>query len=99
MEIEGEVQAPILNLFGCKQALKLDYLPSSEKGDQTDVILAESVKTPKDGKMTMNIRSEVHHKIQQKDANIDGFIDNLHKNHISNLMNLCEKCHKKVHNM
>ena len=43
------------------------------------------------------ISSEVHHKKQQKDANKDGFIDNLHKNHVSNLMNLCEKCHKMVH--
>ena len=45
------------------------------------------------------ISSEVHHKKQQKDANKDGFIDNLHKNHVSNLMNLCEKCHKKVHSV
>ena len=43
------------------------------------------------------ISSEVHHKKQQKDANKDGFIENLHKNHVSNLMNLCEKCHKMVH--
>lgn len=43
------------------------------------------------------LSSEVHHKKQQKDANKDGFIDSMHKNHISNLMNLCEKCHQKEH--
>ena len=45
------------------------------------------------------VSSEVHHKKQQKDANENGFIDSLHKNHVSNLMNLCEKCHKKVHSV
>jgi len=43
------------------------------------------------------LSTEVHHKKQQKDANKDGFIDSVHKNHVSNLMNLCEKCHQKVH--
>jgi DNA mismatch repair protein MutS len=42
--------------------------------------------------------SEVHHKQQQKDADSQGYISNMHKNHVSNLMNLCEKCHKKEHN-
>jgi DNA mismatch repair protein MutS len=43
--------------------------------------------------------SEVHHKAQQKDAGVNGFIGpSLHKNHLSNLMSLCETCHHKIHN-
>lgn len=43
--------------------------------------------------------TEVHHKAQQKDAGINGFIgSSLHKNHLSNLMSLCEACHHKIHN-
>ena len=45
--------------------------------------------------------SEVHHLQHQKDANSDGFITSettvIHKNHLSNLMNLCEVCHLKLH--
>jgi len=46
---------------------------------------------------------EVHHMQQQKDANDDGFIINddgstFHKNHLANLLSLCEKCHSEVHN-
>lgn len=41
---------------------------------------------------------EVHHIKHQKDANEDGFIDNIHKNNLSNLVNLCEECHDKTHN-
>ena len=32
----------------------------------------------------------------QKDANNDGFIEQFHKNHSANLMNICKKCHKKL---
>jgi DNA mismatch repair protein MutS len=46
---------------------------------------------------------ETHHIAQQKDANpANGYISTpdakvFHKNHFSNLMGLCEKCHDKVH--
>jgi DNA mismatch repair protein MutS len=45
---------------------------------------------------------EVHHMQQQKDANDDGFIINdegsaFHKNHVANLLSLCEKCHDQIH--
>lgn len=40
---------------------------------------------------------EIHHLQPQKDANDDGFIGSFHKNHIANLMVLCEKCHTKMH--
>ena len=44
--------------------------------------------------------TEVHHIHPQRDAN-DGFIQTetslFHKNHLGNLMTLCEKCHDNVH--
>jgi len=47
------------------------------------------------------LASEVHHLQQQKDANEDGFIENehgvFHKNHVANLLNICEKCHDDYH--
>ena len=47
--------------------------------------------------------SEVHHLQHQKNAsasneyilNTDG--QNFHKNHVANLLNICENCHKKIH--
>ena len=45
--------------------------------------------------------TEVHHIHQQKEANADNIIikDTLsfHKNHLANLMTLCEKCHQTIH--
>jgi DNA mismatch repair protein MutS len=43
------------------------------------------------------ISEEVHHLQPQKDANKDGFIGNFHKNHVANLLNVCEKCHNEMH--
>ena len=40
---------------------------------------------------------ETHHILPQKDADSDGFIGTIHKNHKANLMALCEKCHDKLH--
>jgi 5-methylcytosine-specific restriction endonuclease McrA len=41
---------------------------------------------------------EVHHIKEQHTADKNGFIGHLHKNHRSNLMPLCEKCHDEIHN-
>ena len=41
---------------------------------------------------------EVHHIIQQKEANTQGFLpDGTHKNHLRNLIVLCQKCHDNYH--
>ena len=44
---------------------------------------------------------EVHHLQFQSSADTDGFIVRpnmtLHKNHVANLMTLCEKCHQEMH--
>ena len=44
-----------------------------------------------------NYSSEVHHLKHQKKANKKHFIDNHHKNHLANLINICERCHKEIH--
>ena len=41
---------------------------------------------------------EIHHLAHQADARNDNqYIDAFHKNHPANLMNICEKCHDKLH--
>ena len=50
----------------------------------------------------MEISSEVHHLQHQKEANALNIINKkglstFHKNHPANLINLCEKCHDKMH--
>ena len=48
-----------------------------------------------------NMGSEVHHLQYQSQANEDGIIRNnestFHKNHMANLVNICEQCHDKIH--
>lgn len=44
-----------------------------------------------------NMGTEVHHLEHQSNADKDGFIGNVHKNHLANLMTLCEKCHTDIH--
>ena len=52
-------------------------------------------------KCNKNIGVEVHHLQYQKDANKNGIISTenstFHKNHLGNLITLCEKCHNEIH--
>ena len=43
--------------------------------------------------------SEVHHLQHQKNANKEknNYIETFHKNHVANLLNICETCHQKIH--
>ena len=43
------------------------------------------------------VGEETHHLQEQRYANIDGYIDDFHKNHPANLMSLCSKCHQVIH--
>jgi DNA mismatch repair protein MutS len=43
------------------------------------------------------VGEEIHHLKQQKEANQNGFIDTIHKNHPANLMSMCERCHNNIH--
>ena len=43
------------------------------------------------------VAEEIHHIRFQQDADENGFIGHFHKNHLRNLVGLCEKCHKNLH--
>lgn len=46
----------------------------------------------------INQGTEIHHLQFQKNADNDGIINNeFKKNHKANLINICEKCHNKIH--
>ena len=45
-----------------------------------------------------NKATEVHHLQYQKNAKKDNdYIETFHKNHLANLINICEECHQKIH--
>jgi DNA mismatch repair protein MutS len=49
-------------------------------------------------KCSINHMLEVHHIVQQSEANNNGFLPNgLHKNNLRNLIVLCSKCHDDYH--
>ena len=42
--------------------------------------------------------SEIHHLEQQKNADKNNFLpQGFHKNHVANLINVCEECHNNFH--
>ena len=41
--------------------------------------------------------TETHHLNEQQLADENNFINSIHKNHQSNLIGICEKCHKNIH--
>jgi DNA mismatch repair protein MutS len=47
----------------------------------------------------VNKASEVHHLQHQKNASKEqnNYIATFHKNHVANLLNICETCHQKIH--
>ena len=45
----------------------------------------------------MNIGEEIHHLKHQKNADKNGFIGTHHKNHVANLITVCEACHNNFH--
>ncbi len=45
-----------------------------------------------------NASEEIHHIQPQMLADKNGMINGMHKNHTSNLTNVCEKCHDDIHN-
>jgi len=41
--------------------------------------------------------TEVHHLKHQKNADSSNYIGTIHKNHVANLINICDECHDKIH--
>lgn len=41
--------------------------------------------------------TEIHHLQHQKNADQHNFIGHFHKNHVANLVSICEKCHDVIH--
>ena len=44
-----------------------------------------------------NIGTEIHHLQYQRDADKYGLIKHFHKNHLANLVSICESCHTNIH--
>ena len=44
-----------------------------------------------------NIGTEIHHLQYQRDADKHGLIKHFHKNHLANLVSICESCHTNIH--
>ena len=43
------------------------------------------------------IGTEIHHLQHQKNSDEMNFIEHFHKNHVANLISICEKCHDTIH--
>ena len=42
--------------------------------------------------------TEVHHLVHQKNASkTNSYVNSFHKNHLANLINICDDCHNKIH--
>jgi DNA mismatch repair protein MutS len=46
-----------------------------------------------------NIGTEIHHLQYQRDADKNGRIKHFHKNHMANLISICEACHTNIHDL
>jgi len=67
------------------------YLSCKPSKYNKNVLRGKCVKCKK------KLSTETHHILQQKDADKNGFVNGVHKNHAANLMVLCEDCHQKEH--
>ena len=78
----------ILNKYYPQYKTPLDYQPTRYNSSKIKG-MCELCNT--------QIGTDVHHLQFQQNANNKGFINNFHKNHIANLVNICETCHDKIH--
>ena len=84
----------IRNKYNAKGRSILDYIPCEYN--------AKKLKGGLCSFCNVNIATDVHHLQYQEEANSSGYINNnevFHKNHVANLSNICEKCHKEVHKL
>jgi DNA mismatch repair protein MutS len=45
-----------------------------------------------------NKGEEIHHLREQKEVDVNGFIEHFSKNHLANLTSVCKSCHDNIHN-
>jgi DNA mismatch repair protein MutS len=102
------------SLYGlevCKSLqLPADFLLLANRIRQSQLQIHETIVAPNVSRYSSDVfvdmcsvckkakAQEVHHVQEQHTADKNGFIGYLHKNHRSNLMPLCEKCHDEIHN-
>jgi DNA mismatch repair protein MutS len=102
------------SLYGlevCKSLeLPADFLLLANRIRQSQLHMHETIVSPTVSRYSSEVfvdmcsvckiakAKEVHHIKEQHMADKNGFIGHLHKNHPSNLMPLCEKCHDEIHN-
>lgn len=78
--------------------LRNKYFPTN-KGDlslETTRYNSDKIKTLCE-LCNKTIGSEIHHMLPQCDADKNGFIGHIDKNHKANLMSMCTKCHDETH--
>jgi DNA mismatch repair protein MutS len=79
--------------------LKNDILSSSKKSRYNKKFILKECFICKYKPKINEIPLETHHIQEQKNTDKNGFIlskNHIHKNHISNLVSLCHKCHDKI---
>jgi DNA mismatch repair protein MutS len=85
----------------CARNIRLKYSSTAEGGNTSvlglkqsrynaAVLMGDCVKCGKKGE-------DIHHLQHQSEADNRGFIGSMHKNHSSNLVSLCRKCHDLEH--
>jgi len=79
-------------------SIRNKYFPDSagELSNKTTVYNSKKILSTCE-KCKVNMGEEIHHLQEQRYANEDGFIDGFHKNHVANLMSICQKCHDEIH--
>ena len=84
----------IRNKYNAKGKSILDYIPCEYN--------AKKLKGGLCSFCNINIATDIHHLQFQEDAKNNNYIEKqevFHKNHIANLSNICEKCHKEIHKL
>jgi DNA mismatch repair protein MutS len=79
-------------------SIRNKYFPDSagELSNKTTVYNSKKILSTCE-KCKVNMGEEIHHLQEQRNANEDGFIGGFHKNHVANLMSICQKCHDEIH--
>lgn len=84
LERANDIRRELLNIENNIVDVKKSKYNTSVYVDQCEICKSKS--------------SEIHHIVEQHTADKNGMIGMIHKNAKSNLMNVCNSCHDKIHN-